>query len=120
MKGKPKAVICLETGKAYNSVREAASSIEASQASIYYALNTGGTTKGYHWRYLDEARAVPIRRDKRCKKVMCLETLEVFETCKDAAKTIGRSQSCISSAIARNGTAGGYHWKVVDDEERIG
>lgn len=48
------------------------------------------------------------------KKVLCVETSEVFESIVEAQRKTGASQSNISNVC--NGklkTAGGYHWKFV-------
>lgn len=50
------------------------------------------------------------------KKVLCVETGEVFESIRAAAKHIGKGK-CIISACCNNKphykTAGGYHWRFI-------
>ena len=49
------------------------------------------------------------------KKVMCVETGEVFLTLNEAGKFINiKYPTNISRAIKRNGKCGGYHWKYVN------
>ena len=48
------------------------------------------------------------------KRVLCVETGEIFPTVIKASKSINRYHSNITRAIQRNGTCGGYHWKYVD------
>lgn len=50
----------------------------------------------------------------RAKKVMCLETGEVFTTVKEAEEFINVSRSAITQAIKRNGSCKGLHWRYVD------
>lgn len=45
------------------------------------------------------------------KKVRCVETGEIFESLSNAAKSINRVPSAVSSAINRKGASGGYHWE---------
>lgn len=48
------------------------------------------------------------------KKVMCVETGEIFDSFIAAAKSINRDKSGISACIrGKQKTCGGYHWKVV-------
>lgn len=49
-----KAVLCLETGIAYNSFTEAAKSVNVTKTAIWNQLNGKTTTcGGYHWKYAD-------------------------------------------------------------------
>ncbi len=45
------------------------------------------------------------------KKVICVETGEVFESIKNASIATGANQSRISIVAKKGGTSGGYHWK---------
>ena len=48
------------------------------------------------------------------KRIMCIETGEVFDYAKNAAEKMNINISCISNCCSgRNKTAGGYHWKYV-------
>lgn len=49
-------VICLETGKRFETQSQAEIELGISRGSICRALNTGKTAKGYHWEYLDEKK----------------------------------------------------------------
>ena len=49
-----KKVICIETQIVYNSMREAAKSINRSQGNITTSAKTGSKCGGYHWKYYDE------------------------------------------------------------------
>lgn len=54
------------------------------------------------------------------KKVICLETNEIFESVSEAAKAVDVAVSCISRCITgRHKTAAGYHWKYYDEKEEI-
>lgn len=45
------------------------------------------------------------------RKIICVETGQIFESQADAAKFVGVSPSAIVYAMKRNGTSKGYHWK---------
>ena len=54
----------------------------------------------------------------RQKKVICLETNEIFNSLTEAAEKNNVSKSAISKALKRNYyTSVGYHWKWYQDEE---
>lgn len=46
----------------------------------------------------------------RQKKVMCVETGEIFDSCKKASKKIGRYNSSVSDAIRLGYKSGGLTW----------
>jgi carbamoylphosphate synthase small subunit len=46
-------VVCVETGKRYESIREAARSVYLDRTTIGHALKNNGTVAGLHWRYAD-------------------------------------------------------------------
>lgn len=52
---KMKAVVCVETGKIYESIMSAGRDVERTDSAICQALrNESRTCAGYHWKYLDE------------------------------------------------------------------
>lgn len=52
---KMKAVVCVETGKTYESITSAGRDVERTDGAICQALrNESRTCAGYHWKYLDE------------------------------------------------------------------
>lgn len=55
------------------------------------------------------------RNHYQTKKVICVETGEIFESCREASKAMGLSVRAVATTI--NGyqkTAGGYHWQLVE------
>ena len=55
------------------------------------------------------------KRQKRCKKVRCIETGVIYESISDAARQTGICRQNIGKCC--NGkikTAGGFHWEFVD------
>ena len=52
---KMKAVVCVETGKIYESIMSAGRDVKRTDGAICQALrNESRTCAGYHWKYLDE------------------------------------------------------------------
>ena len=52
------------------------------------------------------------------KKVICLETGEIYNSLTEAAKAVNRSTGNISDCLAgRKKTTGGYHWAYYEDEK---
>ena len=66
------------------------------------------------------SESINIKREKGrntslCKKVICLETGDIFKSASEAAKVYECCNNNISACCTgRRKTAGGYHWKYVD------
>ena len=59
-------------------------------------------------------------KSPRAKKVLCVETNEVFNSLVEASEFIGRKVSSLHSAVSgRSKTCGGYRWKYVDNSDKI-
>lgn len=104
-----KSVRCIETGKTYESIRAAATDIGVFPQHIYsYLHGKCGSVKGYHFEFMEN-----IETHKR-KKVLCVETGEVFDNISVAARHIKRNQSVLWGCLhgARK-TCAGFHWKIV-------
>jgi len=87
----------------------------------YSLANSGQFKKGERpWNYnkcfseetKEKMRLAAINRPKR--KVLCIELNIIFNSVKEASEFIGCSVA--SCCCGRNKTAGGYHWKYVEDE----
>lgn len=55
-------------------------------------------------------------KSPRAKKVLCVETGEVFNSLVEAAESINRKVSSLHSAVSgRSNRCGGYHWQYIDN-----
>ena len=55
------------------------------------------------------------RNHYQAKKVICVETGQIFESCREASKALGLSVRAVTTTV--NGyqkTAGGFHWQLVE------
>lgn len=87
--GKRKTIVCLETGKQFNSVENAANAIGVSSGFISRQIKAGKPIKGFYYYYAGEMLPDEYRQKIRNQKkkpnyksrpVICLETGERFES----------------------------------------
>lgn len=83
------------------------------QDNIIYGTARQRTGEKLKGRKLSEQHKQKI---KRSKKVICIETGQIFDTCKEAGEWCGVKRGCITNCCrGRSKTAGGYHWMYYDD-----
>jgi hypothetical protein len=111
-------VRCIETGKIFNSAKEAAEwcGVEVNRACSY-----GIRAGGYHWERVGKisplAKKAPHRDAaagyaKRRRPVRCIETGQIFNMAESAGKWAGVKNSAIHNAASgRVKTSGGYRWE---------
>lgn len=81
-------------------------------------------TREYNTNYgtaIERQREAFKRNGGNCKKVLCVETGEVFRSGREAAKFAGVTPQCIFYAINHKNRckkAGGYTWRYVDEQEK--
>lgn len=112
-------VICLETGKRFETQSQAEIELGISRGSICRALNTGKTAKGYHWireSEYSEEKAVAARAESAPYRVVCLETGTRYKTYADAGRDLGVEEGNIQQAVkSKSHYAGGYHFVNSDE-----
>lgn len=88
------SVTCFETGKVYQSITQAQKDTKASgiSACVNGKQNTSG---GYHWFITGTKYILPNKIHGRCKKVICKETNQVFDSLIEASKQTGCNLSGI-------------------------
>lgn len=77
--------------------------------------------KGHEWESIiynrSKGHGCPFCANCAPKSVLCVETGNVYSSTGEAARQTGASQASISSCCnGKQKTAGGYHWKYVDEE----
>ena len=111
--GKRKTIVCLETGKQFNSVENAANAIGVSSGFISRQIKAGKPIKGFYYYYAGEMLPDEYRQkirnqkkkpNKNSRPVICLETGERFESISLVSRMLGISKSNVFHAM-KNGSA---------------
>lgn len=123
-----KAVFNITRNKKYKSVFEASQDTGFNVNSIQDACCRRHILKNEIWFYTEDVNKIEEKefkelieeiKQKRDKRVVCLETKEVFENSKEACKKYSTSASCIISCCTNSDpnrlTAGGVHWMYYKD-----
>lgn len=127
--GKP--VICLNTGEIFDSVRSAGRKYNLNSSSISKTcrgnFNSCGKLNGIpmQWKYYEEGKGylienIPLKR----KKVICINTGEIFDCISEASEKIGVSASSISRVCNGKGRTAGklngkkLQWAFYEDGKK--
>lgn len=113
-----KPVICLDTGIEYESVHEASRKTGIKVNYLTRVLKkTRNHVFGTHWEYINkESTKNPDYICTKHKKVICIETKNIYKTITQASKDIGIHRSDISKCCkGERITAGGYHWMFYEE-----
>ena len=125
-----KKVICIETGKTYNSTVEAAKDNNINQSFISdVCRGKHKAAKGLHFEYVVEepketeiivshssvVRANGIRHNGNTNAVINLSNGDILTSCTDAAEAIGTSCAYMSKALRTKGTVKGNRVRYVKD-----
>ena len=121
--GNAKRIICIETKEIFDAVIDGARKNNADPSEIVKCCkNYGKTAKGYHWAYLNDYNEGLFKNvDKKVgkhgmKKVLCVESGNVFESLSEASKVMSIDSSSIGRACkGKQNVAGGYHWEYVNN-----
>lgn len=111
---KSKPVVCIETGIEYKSIQAAADSVGVLRTTISKAVRgVTETAGGYHWAYKGFENKVAIKKRTYWneKKVLCIDTGEIYNSVSEAGRVTGIHRKSIANNC--NGitkTAGGYAW----------
>lgn len=96
-------VVCLETNRVYKSCKEASKELGICMTSISkVCLGKAGHAGGLHFAKLEdyESHTIPMykRSTRKNKRIVCVDTGEVFESETQAAKKYGVTSQAISHA----------------------
>ena len=125
-------VVCLETGEIFNSASDAANKKNINRGHLSNICSgnpthIGHRAGGYHWEYYKEGidytknewyKKDRVIKDNTPKMVICLETLEIFNSLYAAAKKYSKNKnntSTVRGAIKNKSLAFGYHWDFYDE-----
>ena len=122
--GRGRTVVCVETGKRYESIkaatREYGDRQESAQSGIGLCCrNPYRTFDGKHWCYPDDLESRIDNAEEymvpRKTAIRCLETGKMYESIADASRDTGINNNSIR-AVARGNRhkAGGYTWEYVN------
>lgn len=122
--GKRKTIVCLETGKQFNSVENAANAIGVSSGFISRRIKAGKPIKGFYYYYAGEMLPDEYRQKIRNRKkkpnyksrpVICLETGERFESISLVSRMFGISKSNVFHAMKNGSAVHGIHFYRADE-----
>lgn len=92
-------VKCVETGKIYNSMREASKDTGANSHYIGVCCRENRTSGGYHWKYADHSKAYTPKKNNLGKKVAQYnhkgELLGIYKSMSEAEKATGETRPTI-------------------------
>lgn len=119
-----KAVICIETGAIYKSIKEAAKTLSVKNHISLCCKNSVRTCGGYHWAYLQDLNTIQKlaiykdkpKHDSTPKKIYCVELNRVFESGEAASRATG-IRSCHIRECCRGllKSAGKLHWRYINE-----
>lgn len=140
-KGKPApnriSIICIENGKHFDTLKEAAVFCDGYPYYIKYNAEQGTPYHDYHWKlegvevelkektshwkgkHLKEEtkKKISEARRKSLSKIKCIELNMIFDCAKDAANYLHKSSgSYILECIRKNLPCYGYHWEIIEKE----
>lgn len=103
--------VCIETGEVFKTATEAAKAVGVSSGQICNSCKTGGLAGGLHWMRLGHPPKT-LLQDRR-KKVLCVDTGEVFESAAKAAASIGVRRCQVWKCCHKRGTCMGMKFEFV-------
>ena len=106
-------IICVDNGKEFPSIKDAAEFLDISYQSISSVLNgKAKTAKGYTFIYADGKSHKIVKR-----QVQCIETGVVYNNTDEAAASVNLSPITLANHLrGYKKSAGGFHWKYFEDE----
>ena len=115
-------MICIETKEIFDSVAAAVRRYKVNRANLILACqNHQRIIDGKHFWYLEDFNKAteivipPPKTKPQKRKVVCLETGELFETIRQAAKWLGMVHGTVSRACRKHMRAGGYHFRYLEE-----
>jgi hypothetical protein len=108
-------VYCVEQNEIYKSTNDAALKNNLSSGSIYNVCKRKSgchTCGGFHWCFADEIDGFVLPKKKN---ILCVETGEIFDSCKIAGLSKNTNAAKIGAVCnGKRKSAGGFHWKYIE------
>jgi group I intron endonuclease len=109
-------VICLETGEIFDSIMKASKKKNINFKNISATcLNKRRVAGGFHWSFYNKEKTDYIMKEKnesQKKKVLCIETNEIFSSLTEAMKVTG-IKKISEVCLGKRNIAGGKHWEYI-------
>ena len=116
-------IVCLETGVEYKSAKEASVALNICHSSILKAAKgIQESSGGLHFARKEDIQSGNIPKfkpkDKKFRKVVCLDSGIVYENISDASRKTGLSRRSLSYACnGEHKTCGGMRWDFIRQNE---
>ena len=123
---KGRKVICLDTMEIFPSISLASESINCNEDALRSSINNHRKHKGYSFmdyeEYLEkgvielrEKKDVKGKNNGRAKKIICLETKEIFDTKKELCEKFEWSYTCFITCFKKDKMYKGYTFILYED-----
>ena len=112
---KERPVICLDIKIRYESTMEVTRLLGIPHSTLSSALKNHTKTHGLYFCYEDEIDNWKPRQSNAKKPIICVETNKVYESAREAERQTQIKAGNIFNSLKTGGTAGGYHWKYIDE-----
>lgn len=129
-----KAIVEITTKKEYKSITDACKELGVTNSMVWAILNRTDNciqTKGYSFAYTNEyynnqqyydniAKKVKYRNSRNARKIINVNTKEIFSSALEASRKYGLDGSSILKCCKgnkRNPRCGGYVWRYLDEYE---
>ena len=142
-----KTIICLETGKIYKMIREAAKELNCTGGAVSTSLTKGQRVKGLHFmyyssyvkenrmevidilndweeqkknmRYYQNRKRISDAKRKKSRKVKCIETNKVYLNIYEAEKELNIPNKRIHGACMGSKNIKGYHFEWYNERIEV-
>jgi hypothetical protein len=116
-----KKVICLNDMKVFESLKECAEFYDLNYGKLSSVLRgERNQTFNKQFSFYEEGKEYSLKelKDRKHKKVICVETKQIFNSCKEAANFCNLKDASSISRCCKNKlkTAGNLHWEYLDKE----
>lgn len=131
-----KKVVNLDTQQVFEGMTEAVATINCTKTTLSAAIRTKRRCDGYYWAFLKDIEASGLTieqyrqqlinqitqkhnkigyREKNDRRVINLNTGEVFDTAIEGCRKYNLSETSVGIACKKHQKAGGYYWAYVKD-----